>query len=127
MTEELGKHIPGEGHLFSQPIEMRFNEILEGTRADIAVKVFGEDFTVIEKIASEAREVLEKIPGAADVEFDALGKSPLLEIIPKREAMSKYNLHAAELNRVVNTALAGQEVGKLIDGNRRFDIVVRLA
>jgi cobalt-zinc-cadmium resistance protein CzcA len=60
MTEELGKHLPGEGHLFSQPIEMRFNEILEGTRADIAVKVFGEDFAVIEKIASEAREILEK-------------------------------------------------------------------
>ncbi|MCL4787889.1 MAG: CusA/CzcA family heavy metal efflux RND transporter [Verrucomicrobia bacterium] len=127
MTEELGKHIPGEGHLFSQPIEMRFNEILEGTRADIAVKVFGEDFAIIEKIASEMREVLETVPGAADVEFDALGKSPLLEIVPKREAMSKYNLHAAELNRVVNTALAGQEVGKLIEGNRRFDIVVRLS
>ncbi len=127
MTEELGKHLPGEGHLFSQPIEMRFNEILEGTRADIAVKVFGEDFTVIEKIAGEVREILEKIPGASDVEFDALGKSPLLEIVPKREAMSKYNLHAAELNRVVNTALAGQSVGMLIEGNRRFDIVVRLS
>ncbi len=127
MTEELGKHLPGEGHLFSQPIEMRFNEILEGTRADIAVKVFGEDFAVIEKVASEAREILEKIPGAADVEFDALGKSPLLEIVPKREAMSRYNIHAAELNEVVHTALAGQEVGKLIEGNRRFDIVVRLS
>ncbi len=127
MTMELGKHVPGEAHLFSQPIEMRFNEILEGTRADIAVKIFGEDFAVIEKIASEAREILEKVPGAADVEFDAMGRAPLLEIIPKRSAMSKYNLHAAELNRVVETALAGQEVGKLIEGNRRFDIVVRLS
>jgi cobalt-zinc-cadmium resistance protein CzcA len=127
MTEELGKYLPGEGHLFSQPIEMRFNEILEGTRADIAVKVFGEDFAVIEKVASEAREILEQIRGASDVEFDALGKSPLLEIVPKREAMSKYNIHAAELNAVVHTALAGQEVGKLIEGNRRFDIVVRLS
>ncbi|MDP3920375.1 MAG: CusA/CzcA family heavy metal efflux RND transporter [Candidatus Omnitrophota bacterium] len=126
MTKELGTYVPGEAHLFSQPIEMRFNEILEGTRADIAVKIFGDDFPVIEKIASEAREILEKIPGAADVEFDALGKAPLLEIVPKRDAMSKYNLHAAELNRVVNTALAGEEVGKLIEGNRRFDIVVRL-
>ena len=126
MTEELGKHVPGEGHLFSQPIEMRFNEILEGTRADIAVKVFGEDFAEIEKIATEAREILESVRGAADVEFDALGKSPLLEIVPKREAMTRYNLHAAEINRVVNTAIAGQEVGKLIEGNRRFDIVVRL-
>jgi len=126
MTEELGRHLPGEGHLFSQPIEMRFNEILEGTRADIAVKIFGDDFAVIEKIASEVREILETLPGAGDVEFDALGKSPLLEIVPKREAMTKYNLHAAELNRVVGTALAGREVGKLIEGNRRFDIVVRL-
>lgn len=126
MTRELGKHVPGEGHLFSQPIEMRFNEILEGTRADIAVKVFGEDFAVIEQVAGEAREILEKIPGAADVEFDALGKSPLLEIVPRREAMSRYNIHAAELNEVVHTALAGQVVGKLIEGNRRFDIVVRL-
>ncbi len=127
MTEELGKYVPGEAHLFSQPIEMRFNEILEGTRADIAVKVFGDDFTVIENIASQAREILENVPGAADVEFDALGKAPLLEIVPKREAMSKYNLHAAELNKVVSTALAGEEVGKLIEGNRRFDIVVRLS
>jgi len=127
MTEELGIYVPGEAHLFSQPIEMRFNEILEGTRADIAVKIFGDDFAVIEQIASEAREILEKIPGAADVEFDALGKAPLLEIVPKRDAMSKFNLHAAELNRVVNTALAGEEVGKLIEGNRRFDIVVRLS
>lgn len=127
MTEELGKYVPGEAHLFSQPIEMRFNEILEGTRADIAVKVFGDDFEVIERLSNEAREILEKIPGAADVEFDALGKAPLLEIVPKRDAMNKYNLHAAELNGVVSTALAGEEVGKLIDGNRRFDIVVRLS
>ncbi|MGE4182130.1 MAG: efflux RND transporter permease subunit, partial [Limisphaerales bacterium] len=126
MTEELGKHLPGEGHLFSQPIEMRFNEILEGTRADIAVKVFGEDFDVIERIAAEIREILERVPGAADVEFDSIGKSPLLEIVPKREAMSRYNVHAAELNSVVHAALAGREVGRLIEGNRRFDIVVRL-
>jgi cobalt-zinc-cadmium resistance protein CzcA len=126
MTEELGKHVPGEGHLFSQPIEMRFNEILEGTRADIAVKVFGDDFAIIETIATEAREILERVRGAADVEFDALGKSPLLEVVPRREAMTRYSIHADEINRVVHTALAGEEVGKLIEGNRRFDIVVRL-
>ncbi|MBP9866434.1 MAG: efflux RND transporter permease subunit, partial [Candidatus Omnitrophica bacterium] len=126
MTKELGIYVPGEAHLFSQPIEMRFNEILEGTRADIAVKIFGDEFAAIEKIAGEVRAILEKVPGAADVEFDALGKAPLLEIVPKRDKMSQYNLHAAELNQVVNTALAGEEVGKLIEGNRRFDIVVRL-
>lgn len=127
MAAELGKHVPGETHLFSQPIEMRFNELLEGTRADIAVKIFGPDFAEIEHLAETARERLENIPGAADVEFDAPGKAPLLEIIPQRAAMSKYNLHAAELNRVVHTALAGQAVGRLIDGPRHYPVVVRLA
>jgi heavy metal efflux system protein len=75
MSAELGVQVPGQAYLFSQPIEMRFNEILEGTRADIAVKVFGDDYAEIEKIAGEVREILEKVPGAADVEFDALGKA----------------------------------------------------
>ncbi len=126
MSAELSMQLPGQAYLFSQPIEMRFNEILEGTRADIAVKVFGEDFDQIERIAGEAREILERVPGAADVEFDALGKAPMLEIIPDRTALTRYNLHAGEINRVVAAALAGQEAGRLIEGNRRYDLVVRL-
>jgi hypothetical protein len=86
---------------------MRFNEILEGTRADIAVKVFGDDYAEIERIAAEAREILEQVPGAADVEFDALGKAPMLEIKLKRDAMTRYNVHASEVNATVATALAG--------------------
>lgn len=127
MTVELTQQVPGQAYLFSQPIEMRFNEILEGTRADVAVKVFGEDFVEIERIASEVREILEKIPGAADVEFDALGRSPMLEIIPNRTALTRYNLHTAEVNRTVEAALAGMQAGTLIEGVRRFDIVVRLS
>ncbi|MCE9613922.1 MAG: CusA/CzcA family heavy metal efflux RND transporter [Lentisphaerae bacterium] len=126
MTAELTVQVPGQAYLFSQPIEMRFNEILEGTRADIAVKVFGEDYAVIERIASEVRELLEQIPGAADVEFDALGKAPMLELSPNREAMTRYNLHAQELNDVISHALAGEEIGLLIEGNRRHPIVVRM-
>jgi cobalt-zinc-cadmium resistance protein CzcA len=105
---------------------MRFNEILEGTRADIAVKVFGDDYAEIEKIAGEVREILEKVPGAADVEFDALGKAPLLEVTPNREAMAKYNVHAEEINHAVENAIAGGEPGVIIDGNRRYPIVVRM-
>lgn len=126
MSEDLSIQVPGQATLFSQPIEMRFNEILEGTRADIAVKVFGEDFQEIERIATEAREILEKVPGAADVEFDALGKAPMLEIKLNRVAMTKYNVHAAEINEAVEAALAGKEAGRLIDGNRRYPIMVRL-
>ncbi len=127
MTAELNVQIPGQAYLFSQPIEMRFNEILEGTRADIAVKVFGDDFAEIERIATEAREILEKVPGAADVEFDALGKAPVLEIKLKRDAMTRYNVHAAEVNAAVATALAGSEAGVIVEGNRRYPIVIRLA
>jgi cobalt-zinc-cadmium resistance protein CzcA len=126
MSAELGVQVPGQAYLFSQPIEMRFNEILEGTRADIAVKVFGDDYAEIEKIAGEVREILEKVPGAADVEFDALGKAPLLEITPNREAMAKYNVHAEEINEAVENAMAGGEPGMIIDGNRRYPIVVRM-
>lgn len=126
MQRELNRYVPGQAYLFSQPIEMRFNEILEGTRADIAVKIYGEDYPEIERIAGEVRELLETVPGAADVEFDALGKAPLLEIVPNREAMTKYNLHAEEINEVISHALAGEESGLLIDGNRRHPIVVRL-
>ena len=126
MSSKLSLEVPGQAYLFSQPIEMRFNEILEGTRADIAVKVFGDDYAEIEKIAGELREILEKIPGAADVEFDALGKAPLLEVTPNREAMAKYNVHADEINDAVENALAGGEPGAVIDGNRRYPIIVRM-
>jgi cobalt-zinc-cadmium resistance protein CzcA len=126
MSRELSVQVPGQAYLFSQPIEMRFNEILEGTRSDIAVKVFGDDHAEIERIAMELRGILEKIPGAADVEFDAIGKAPLLEIRPNREAMARYNIHAAEINAAVATALAGEETGQVIDGNRRYPVVVRL-
>lgn len=127
MSEELNVQVPGQAYLFSQPIEMRFNEILEGTRADIAVKVFGEDYAEIERIATEVRTLLETVPGAADVEFDSLGKSPMLEIIPKRDAMARFNLRAEEINRVISHALAGEELGLLIEGNRRYPIVIRMA
>ncbi|MGA7879348.1 MAG: CusA/CzcA family heavy metal efflux RND transporter [Terrimicrobiaceae bacterium] len=126
MSAELGVQVPGQAYLFSQPIEMRFNEILEGTRADIAVKVFGDDYAEIEKIAGEVREILEKVPGAADVEFDALGKAPLLEVTPNRQAMAKYNVHADEINQAVENAMAGGEPGMIIDGNRRYPIIVRM-
>jgi cobalt-zinc-cadmium resistance protein CzcA len=126
MSEVLGRKVPGQATLFTQPIEMRFNELLEGTRADIAVKVFGSDYEVLEKSAKEIRDILATIRGAADVDFDALGKAPNLEITLNRTNMSKFNFHAAEVNAVINTALGGKRVGTIVDGNRRFDIMVRM-
>lgn len=127
MTKELGAHFPAQTLLFSQPIEMRFNEMLEGTRADVAIKVFGDDYETLNAIAADIREIVEKIPGAAEVEFDAAGTAPTLEIVPNRTAMVRYNVHAEEINRVIETAFAGVEAGAMIDGNRRYPIVTRLA
>jgi len=127
MRRELAVHAPGQTYLFTQPIQMRFNEMMAGVRADIAVKVFGDDFKELERISTEIRDLLRKIPGSGDVEFDAFGRSPLLEIKPDRDALRRYNMQAGDLNHAIATALAGEEVGSVIEGNRRFPIVVRLA
>jgi heavy metal efflux system protein len=127
MSEELTKRIPGQSYLFSQPIQMRFNEVLEGTRADVAVKIYGEDFAKLEETAEEISELLEDIPGASDVEFEAVGQAPSLEITPNAEALHRYNLHAEDVNLAVEIAIAGSEVGQINEGNLRHPIVVRLA
>jgi len=127
MLEELSLKFPAQSYLFSQPIELRFNELLSGTRADIAIKIFGDDFDVLEKIGNEVREIVEKISGAADVEFDAIGKAPILQIVSDRSAMSRYNIHVNEINNVIETAFAGKESGVIIDGNKRYPIVTRLS
>ncbi len=129
VTGTLQARVPGLLFLFTQPIEMRFNEMLEGARSDIAVKIYGDDFVELQRIAGEARTILEKIRGTAEVELDSdnLGTAPVLEIVPDRAALRRYNVHAAELNATVATALGGQTVGTYLEGNRRYDIVVRMA
>lgn len=126
MSDVVSRKVPGQAALFMQPIEMRFNELLEGTRADIAVKVFGPDYDILEKSAKEIRDILAGIRGAADVDFDALGKSPVLEITLNRTNLGKLNFRAADVNNAVATALGGKTVGTLVEGNRRFNIVVRM-
>lgn len=126
MAGELNANYPGQSYLFSQPIELRFNELLSGSRADLAIKVFGENYDELERIAGEIRETVEKIPGAADVEFDAAGKSPVFQVTANREGMAKYNTQAGEVNRTVESAFAGNEVGVIVDGNRRYPVVVRM-
>lgn len=126
MEKVLENAMPDQETLFSQPIEMRFNELLEGIRADVSVKIYGEDYDVTEKLAAEIRELLETVPGTEEIEFETLGRTPLLEFVVKREALLKYNVAAEEINRAVATALGGEPVGALIEGNRRTEIVVRL-
>jgi cobalt-zinc-cadmium resistance protein CzcA len=131
ITTEIENLNPGARVMVAQPVEMRFNEMLEGIRADIAVKIFGNDYDVLERLGSEVKEVLEQIPGTregeGEVEYETTGRAPMLEIKVKRNVLVKYNLHAGDVNQTIAAALGGQTVGMMIDGNRRFDIVVRLA
>ncbi len=127
MQRTLARKVPGQAALINQPIQMRFDEIMAGARAELTLKIFGDDYATLEKLASEARELLRKTPGAGDVENDKIGRTPQLEITPDRAALRRYNLHADDVNRVIETALAGAPVGFLQDGNRRFPIMVRLA
>ncbi|MBL9213568.1 MAG: efflux RND transporter permease subunit, partial [Opitutaceae bacterium] len=113
--------------LFAQPIEMRFNEMLEGTKAELAVKIFGNDYDVLEPLAGQIKAILEKTPGVEQVEYETDGRTPQLQMNVKRDLLRRHNLQAAEVNHAVATALAGEVVGNLVEGNRRFDIVVRMA
>jgi cobalt-zinc-cadmium resistance protein CzcA len=126
MRRELVASVPGQTYLFTQPIQMRFNEIMAGARADLSLKIYGDDYAELEKLAAAARDVLRAIPGGGDVEFEALGRVPTLEITPKRDMLQRLNLHADEINNVVATALAGEEAGSLVEGSRRVEVIVRL-
>ena len=131
IATELEALNPGARIMVAQPVEMRFNEMLEGIRADIAVKIFGNDYDVLERLGSEVKEILEQIPGTregeGEVEYETTGRSPMMEIRVKRDVLAKYNVHAGEVNQTIATALAGQTVGTMIEENHRFDIVLRLA
>ncbi|RXK55129.1 efflux RND transporter permease subunit [Oleiharenicola lentus] len=126
MRRELTATIPGQTYLFSQPIQLRFNEIMAGARADLSLKIQGDDFAVLERLAAAALEILRGIPGGGDVEFETPGRVPTLEITPKRAALAGLGLHADEINAVVATALGGEEAGALVAGDRRTEVVVRL-
>ncbi len=127
LEQEITRELPDQSFLFAQPIEMRFNELLEGVRSDLALKIIGPDYDVMERLAAQAKAILDQVPGAGEVEFEAQGRAPVLEIIFNREALRRYNLHAADVNRTIGTALAGQTVGLIYEGNRRHEVVVRLA
>ncbi|VVM04316.1 efflux RND transporter permease subunit [Methylacidimicrobium tartarophylax] len=126
ISREVETRVPGQTMLFVQPIEMRFNDMLEGQRAELAVKWFGPDYDVLEGLASRTQEILRTIPGALEVEFQSAGRSPSLEFLPDRGAMERYIVQSAEINSAVATGVGGENVGTMIDGERRYPIVIRL-
>ena len=110
----------------SQPIAMRFNEMLEGVRADLSIKVFGNDFDQLDIIAARIKELLEPLPGHDEIEHETAGRSSMLTLNPRRDLLLARNLSASALNEAVSVALAGQEVGQFAHGTHTHSIVVRL-
>jgi len=120
------EQIPGNNYEFTQPIQMRFNELISGVRSDVAVKVFGDDLEVLLENGEEIAEVLEKIPGAADVKVEQISGLPVLTVKLDRQKISRYGLSVAEVQEVVEVAVGGKEAGQIFEGDRRFDLLVRL-
>lgn len=118
--------IPGIDYEFTQPIEMRFNELITGVRADIAVKIFGEDLDYLNQKAMEIKKLIEGVPGAADVIMEKTAGLPQMIIAYNRSALAQYGLSVDELNQQVSMAFGGSATGKVFEGERRFDLVIRL-
>jgi heavy metal efflux system protein len=120
------RELPGNNYEFTQPIQMRFNELISGVRTDFAVKVYGDDLGQLLRSANHILEVLKKLDGVADPRVEQVTGLPLLTITPKRHTLASYGMDASFLQNWVATAIAGEKVGQLFEGDRRFDIVVRL-
>ncbi len=124
MERRLGL-LPGNVYEYTQPIQMRFNELIAGIRADVAVKVFGDDLDVLAGTAERIAEELGRIPGAADVKIEQVTGLPILTVDIDRAAVARYGLHVADVQGVVRTALAGSSAGEIFEGDRRFEVVIR--
>jgi cobalt-zinc-cadmium resistance protein CzcA len=118
--------VPGVGLGFTQPIEMRFNELIAGTRSDLAVKIFGPDLDVLKQQAEAVARVLETVRGAADVKVEQVAGLPLLRVIVNRDQIARYGLTADDVLTLVQTTRVGHVVGTVVQGSRRFELVVRL-
>jgi cobalt-zinc-cadmium resistance protein CzcA len=124
--EHAAREIPGNNYEFTQPIAMRFNELISGVRADLAVKVYGDDFDTLMGLAEQIKGVIAGIPGAADVRSEQAGGLPLLTVAPDRERLAYYGLDVVAVQDTLRIAMGGETAGQVFEGDRRFDLLVRL-
>jgi cobalt-zinc-cadmium resistance protein CzcA len=130
LAEAISKEleaIPGQSLEVSQPIELRFNELISGVRSDVAIKVFGDDMDPMKAYADRLAALLQKVPGNADVKVEQVTGLPVLTIDVDRQAIARYGLNVADVQEVVEIALGGKEAGEVYQGDRRFPLVVRLS
>ncbi|EIT67708.1 MULTISPECIES: efflux RND transporter permease subunit [Hydrocarboniphaga] len=124
--EAVVRPIPGNNYEFTQPIQMRFNELLSGVRADVAVKVYGDDLEVLAGIGKQIEGIVEGVGGAQDVSLEQVTGLPVLSVQPRREVLARYGLDVAALQSVVASAYGGETVGLVFNGDRRSPLVIRL-
>ncbi len=129
LVDELEKSVAdlaGESGEFSQPIELRFNELIAGVKGDVAVKVYGDDLDTMLDYANKIAVLLKKIPGGEDIKVEQVTGLPLLDIDIDRAAIARYGLNVNDVQDVISTALGGKSAGQVFEGDRRFEIVVRM-
>jgi cobalt-zinc-cadmium resistance protein CzcA len=119
--------ISGVNFVFTQPVELRFNELLTGVREDVAIKLYGEDLEVLAKKIQEIADVIRTVPGAADLNVEATRGLPQMTVVYNRAKMAQYGVTVDELNHYVSAAFAGETASVIFEGEKRFDVVIRLA
>ena len=119
--------VPGSAYELSQPIQLRFNELISGVRSDVAVKVFGDDMDVLNKTAGEIAETLQKLSGASEVKVEQTSGLPVLTINIDRDKAARFGLNVGDVQDTIAVAVGGRQAGTLYEGDRRFDMVVRLS
>ena len=129
LVEELNaavRQIPGNNYEFTQPVQMRMNELIAGVRADVAIKLFGDDLDQLLESGKSIESVAKGIDGAEDVKLEQVTGLPVLSVTPKREMLARYGISVTSVQDAVATATGGRKAGEVFEGDRRFDIVVRL-
>jgi cobalt-zinc-cadmium resistance protein CzcA len=127
MHEALESGVPGNVFGFTQPIEMRFNELIAGSRSDLAVKIFGDDLDLLSRKGRELAAVLARVPGAADVKVEQTAGLPMVRVKVDRDRIARYGADVDSVLAVVEAVRSGRIVGSVLEGRRRFEIAVRLA
>lgn len=124
--EQAVRQIPGNNYEFTQPIQMRFNELISGVRADLGIKVFGDDLDTLLETANSVLGVVNSIDGAADARVEQVTGLPMLSVKPNRIMLARYGLNVEDLQALVANGIGGESVGLIYQGDRRFELVVRL-
>lgn len=130
LVERLEKNLgafPGNAYEITQPIQMRFNELIAGVRGDVAVKLFGDDFNALNATADKVAAILRRTPGAVDVKVEQTAGLPMLDIRVDRDAMARLGIAAQDVQQVIAATLGGRPSGMIFEGDRRFPIVIRLS